>query len=124
MTVRKQTEQITVVAVMLFGLMLPALAQEKMDTGALVRQAMKTGKPATAMLSGGAEEYLRSTLKTDKAIWATATIVKRLDPTCVRARIVFEIPDLVVTATNPKDPTDKRTGPFESTMEGNFCDNG
>ncbi len=124
MTVRKQIEQITVVAVMSAGLLMPAQAQERMDTGALVRQTMKTGKPAKALLSGGAEEYLRSSLKTDKAIWATATIVKRLDPTCVRARIVFEIPDLVVTATNPKDPKDKRTGPFESTMEGNFCDNG
>ena len=124
MTARKQIERFAVIAITISSVVTPALAQERMDTGALVRQAMKTGKPTKALLSGGAEEYLRSSLKTDKAIWATATIVKRLDPTCVRARIVFEIPDLVVTATNPKDPKDKRTGPFESTMEGNFCDNG
>lgn len=124
MTALKRTKAIaTAIGLLLLG-GASVWAQERMDTTALVRQAMKTGAPARALLSGGVEEYLRSAFKTDKAIWATASIVKRLSPTCARAKIVFEIPDLVVTATNPKNPSDKRTGPFESTMEGNFCDNG
>jgi hypothetical protein len=99
-------------------------AQESMSSSDLIKKAIATGNVERAIINGETEQYLRKTLKTDKTIYGTAQVVKRLSPTCARTRLEVKIPDLIVTATNPANSNEKKTGPFESTLEGNFCNNG
>lgn len=101
-----------------------AFAQEQMSSSDLIKKAMVSGQVEQAILTGETEQYLRKSLKTDKTIYGSAQVIKRLSPSCARTKLQISIPDLIVTATNPKNPAEKKTGPFESTLEGNFCNNG
>jgi hypothetical protein len=94
----------------------------KLTVGELIKKTIEFGTPQEAYLDGQAAQYLRQSLKTSDPILARASIIKRLDPKCVRARIRITIPTLIVEATDPGDPTKKARGPFETTTEGNFCD--
>lgn len=101
-----------------------ALSQQKFTSSDLVRKAIAQQAPAHGLLGGKTEAYLRNAIKTDKPIYGTASIVKMNDAKCARARIKITVPDLMVTATNPSDPKQVKTGPFETTIEGNFCERG
>lgn len=94
----------------------------KLTSGELVKKTIEFNMPQEALLGGRSEEYLRKALNTQAPIYAKAVIIKRLDPKCVRARITITIPDLIVEASDPSDPTKKVKGPFETKSEGNFCD--
>lgn len=105
-------------------LALPSFGQDEATSSDLIKRAMLSGNVEKAIITGETQQYLQKSLKTDKTIYGTARVVKRLSPKCARTRLEISIPDLIVTATNPANPKEKKTGPFESSLEGNFCDNG
>ena len=98
-----------------------AYAQPSMDMGALTKFARDTGMPAKAKLIGPTADYLHQQLKTDLPIFAEAVVLRTIDKKCQRVRVNYSIPDLIVTARNPANPQETRTGPFEASMELNLC---
>ena len=100
----------------------PVLALDEMDAGNIAKMAKDTGKPVKAILTGAAAQYLRKTFQTPATIYAEAMVIKKIDDKCTRMRMIFTIPDFVVTVRNPANPEQQKTGPFESTTEMNFCD--
>jgi hypothetical protein len=98
-----------------------ALAQPSMDIGALSKFARDTGMPAKAILTGPTADYLHQQLKTQAQIFAEAVVLRKIDNKCQRVRVNFNIPDLVVTARNPANPQETRTGPFEAALELSLC---
>lgn len=100
-----------------------AQTMPKLTTGELVKKTIEFNAPQEALLAGQAEQYLRQSLKTNSPIYAKASIIRRIDAKCVRARIRITIPELIVEVSNASDPAKKVKGPFETTTEGNFCDN-
>lgn len=108
-------------SVLLMAVSAPALSQPSMDVGALTKFARDTGMPAKAILTGPTADYLRQQLKTQAQIIAEAVVLKKIDDKCQRVRVNFSIPDLVVTARNPANPEETRTGPFDAALELNLC---
>lgn len=100
----------------------PVYAIDEMNVGALTKLVRDTGKPAKAILIGETADYLREKLKTKATVYADAVLVKKIDERCNRFRIRYTIPELVVTAKNPKNPSEQKQGPFEFTMDANLCD--
>lgn len=101
-----------------------AWSKDTTTSADLIRKADTDKKPAGGFVEDQTTEYLRLSLKTDKPIHGTAEVVKRIDEKCIRARVTYRIPEFIVTAKNPSNPQESKTGPFEASIEGNFCDNG
>lgn len=99
----------------------PVLALNEMDAGNIAKMAKETGKPVKAILTGPAAQYLRTTFQTPATIYAEAMVVKKIDDRCTRMRMIFTIPDFVITVRNPANPEQQKTGPFETTTEMNLC---
>jgi hypothetical protein len=97
-------------------------AQEQMEAGVLLKLARDTGKPAKGILIGPAAQYLHQTFQTQATIFAEASVVRKIDDRCSRMRVVFRMPDFVITARNPAKHEEQKTGPFETTTEMNLCD--
>ena len=106
----------------LLPFMVPVYAIDQMNVGALTKLVRDTGKPAKAILIGDTADYLHEKLKTKETIYADASLVKKVDDRCNRFRIRYTIPELIVTAKNPKNPSEQKQGPFEFTVEANLCD--
>jgi hypothetical protein len=100
----------------------PVWALDEMDAGNIAKMAKDTGRPVKAILTGSAAQYLRKTFQTPATIYAEATVVRKIDDKCVRMRMIFTIPDFVITVRNPANPEQQKTGPFETTTEMNFCE--
>lgn len=99
----------------------PVWAFNEMDAGNIAKMAKETGKPVKAILTGPAAQYLRTTFQTPATIYAEAMVVRKIDERCTRMRMIFTIPDFVVTARNPAKPEQLKTGSFETTTELNLC---
>lgn len=99
----------------------PVWALNEMDAGNIAKMAKETGKPIKAILTGPAAQYLRTTFQTPATIYAEAMVVRKIDERCTRMRMIFTIPDFVVTVRNPAKPEQLKTGPFETTTELNLC---
>ena len=99
----------------------PAWALDEMDAGNIAKMAKETGRPVKALLTGPAAQYLRSTFQTPAPIYAEAIVVRKIDERCTRMRMIFTIPDFVITVRNPANPEQLKTGPFETTTELNLC---
>lgn len=99
----------------------PVWALDEMDAGNIAKMAKETGKPVKAILTGPAAQYLRTTFQTQATIYAEAMVVRKIDERCTRMRMIFTIPDFVVTVRNPAKPEQLKTGPFETTTELNLC---
>ena len=99
----------------------PAWALIEMDAGNIAKMAKETGRPVKALLMGPAAQYLRSTFQTTAPIYAEAIAVRKIDERCTRMRLIFTIPDFVITVRNPANPKQLKTGPFETTTELNLC---
>jgi hypothetical protein len=97
-------------------------AQERMEAGVLLKLARDTGKPSKGILIGPAADYLHQTFQTQATIYAEASIVKKIDERCNRMKVVFRMPDFVITVRNPANRDEQKTGPFETTAEMNLCD--
>ena len=90
--------------------------------GDLARRAAATGEVARGELTGQAAEYLRQALNTQAKIYGEAKVVKVIDDNCARVNIKITIPDLMVSYPDVAKPGTYKTGPFETTTEGKFCD--
>jgi hypothetical protein len=93
-----------------------------MDVGALAKFARDTGMPAKARLNGPLVDLLHKELQTNSDVLAEAVVVKKIGNGCNRYRFDLHIPDLIVSARNPDNQDDLRTGPFRSSVEMNLCD--
>ena len=90
--------------------------------GDLARRAAATGEVEKGELTGKAVEYLRQALKTESKVFGEAKVVKVIDDNCARVRITIKVPDVVVSFPDISKPGSMKTGPFETTTEGKFCD--
>ena len=113
--------KLLVTTFLMMAVVVSAYAQPSMDVGALTKFARDTGMPAKAKLIGPTADYLHQQLKTDLPIFAEAVVLRKIDKKCQRVRVNYSIPDLIVTARNPANPEDTRTGSFEASMELNLC---
>lgn len=95
---------------------------EPVTGGNLARRAAATGEVERGELTGQAVEYLRQALKTQSKVFGEAKVVKVIDDNCARVNIKITVPDVAVSYPDPSKPGAMKTGPFETTTEGKFCD--
>jgi hypothetical protein len=110
-----------IACVMAMGANVLVYAQPTMDIGALAKFARDTGVPAKAILTGPGADYLQKQLNTSAPVIAEAMVVRTINSKCQRIRVNLSVPDVIVTAKNPVNPDESRTGPFDLSMELNLC---
>lgn len=85
--------------------------------GELAKKAVEFGTTERGQLEGPMVDYLQKGFNTRWPVFGEAAVIKKIGPGCHRVRLKVTIPGLIIEATDPSNPANKRRGPFESVSE-------